>query len=317
MESVRPSRPSGTSFWSAPFLWINWGCEWIAYIASNIAIFQVLEYAGKLTVLIALIAWIADYHERQQAAIQAAWSVVNTKGGGRKDGLEYLARRNVDLRGLNGASGYFSGIVLEDRDLSWSDLADANFDGAYLNGAHLDGSNLSGTNFNNAHLKGAHFQNARFYTPPSFEHPDISGADFTKISVAGATEYLSFARAVHWDSANFDPGVKQFIECVANGSNADSESKRATTEACGARIPNIVSGIPHATSDLVLATISNAEEELGCAIRGLIEFDKINAQTPSDRAFPWLDSGAVKLSLKFAADEKPVPINTNVSSGTT
>jgi hypothetical protein len=76
-------------------------------MAGNIAVFRVLEYAGKLTVLIALITWITEFPERQKAAIRAAWSIVNEKGGGRKENLEYLVNRQVDLKGLSAAGGYF------------------------------------------------------------------------------------------------------------------------------------------------------------------------------------------------------------------
>jgi Pentapeptide repeats (8 copies) len=254
MEPTRPTRPSDTSVWSAPFLWVNWGCEWIAYLASKFAFFQVLEYAGKLTVLIALIYWIADYRERQEAAIQTAWSVLNTKGGGRKESLEYLARRNddlgglygylarrnVDLRGLYGGSGYFSGIVLEGRDLSWSDLQDANFDGADLNGAALQGSNLSGTSFKGAYLEGAHLQNSHFSGASSFEGAHLKGADFTKMAVRDPGDYLVFTRALDWKDASFDPGVMQFLECVVAASNTAGVSNIAST--CGSKVPEIVQG---------------------------------------------------------------------------
>ena len=66
---------------------------------SSVALFQILEYAGKLGILIAVITYFADYEKRRQADIRAAWSVVNVKGGGRKQALEYLAgQTDVDLR---------------------------------------------------------------------------------------------------------------------------------------------------------------------------------------------------------------------------
>jgi hypothetical protein len=143
-QPSRPIRPRPNSYIDAPFLWISWVCEWIAYLAGNIAVFQVLEYAGKLTILIALITWVVEFPERKNAAIRAAWSIVNEKGGGRKDNLEYLVNRQVDLKGLSAAGGYFANISLERSDLRWSDLEDANFEGSDLDGANLEGSRLSG-----------------------------------------------------------------------------------------------------------------------------------------------------------------------------
>jgi hypothetical protein len=117
---------------SAPFRLADWAFQWIAYWASNIAFFRVLEYAGRLAILIAAIFWIIEIPERREAAIRSAWSVVNAKGGGRKEALEFLVSKNVDLKGLDGASAYFAKIKLSGADLSWSNLQEANFAGANL-----------------------------------------------------------------------------------------------------------------------------------------------------------------------------------------
>ena len=55
----KPTRPSPSSWWKAPFNWGEWCIEWLAYGMSHLAIFTVLDYASKLTVLIAAIAYIS------------------------------------------------------------------------------------------------------------------------------------------------------------------------------------------------------------------------------------------------------------------
>ena len=231
-DTTRPTRPTPTSYVSAPFLWIDWICQWIAYLASNLAIFRVLEYVGKLGILVTVIWWVAEYPERQREAVRAAWSVVNAKGGGRKEALEYLAAKNVDLRGLYAANGYFSGIALERRDLSWSDLEDANFEVARLDGATLQGANLSGTDFKNATLVGAHIENSRFSpNAPVFDGADIADAYFKNIVIENAQVYLAFAQAINWDKAHFDQGVKEYIECMTKHDKKSS--------LCEPSIPNI------------------------------------------------------------------------------
>jgi Pentapeptide repeats (8 copies) len=209
-QPARPVRPSPTSYLSAPLLWFNWICQWIAYLASNLAIFTVLDYGGKLAILVTVIWWFVEYPERQREAIRTAWSVVNAKGGGRMENLKYLAERHVDLKGLYAAGGYFSGIALKRQELQGSDLGDANFEGAHLEGAHLEGSDLSGTHFEGAHLNGTQFQNARLYpNAPIFDSAsDIGGANFSNIVVANAKEYLAFASALNWKQAAFNEGVK-------------------------------------------------------------------------------------------------------------
>jgi Pentapeptide repeats (8 copies) len=192
----RPTLPRPGSFISAPFFWIDWACQWIAYLASNFAAFRVLEYAGKLTILVALITWIIDYPERQRTAIRTAWSVVTAKGGGRKDNLEYLAAHQADLTGLYGASGFFSNIVLKKRDLRWSDLEDANFEKADLTATNLEGSKLSGVSFKDATLVRARFRYSRLYPKaPNFDGADLDGADFQDVFVTDTAIYKSFASA--------------------------------------------------------------------------------------------------------------------------
>lgn len=194
-QPSRPIRPSPTSYVSAAILWFNWLCQWIAYGAAKLALFQVLDYAGKLGVLIAVIFWFADYPERQRTAIRTAWSVVNEKGGGRKDALLHLADHNVDLRGLNGASGYFGDIALSGRDLRGSDLSDANFENATLEKTNLQASKLSGANFTSAHLAradlsesdlaNADFENAKL-DAANLQHSGLSRVNFKNASLVHA-----------------------------------------------------------------------------------------------------------------------------------
>jgi hypothetical protein len=74
---------------------------------------------------------------------------------------------------------------------------------------------------------------------------------------------------------------------------------------CGITTPEmVISSDPQASANLVLAIVGHVESELGCAIRDIIEFDRINATKPTDRAYAWLDSATAKMSLKLTADEK-------------
>jgi uncharacterized protein YjbI with pentapeptide repeats len=292
MDPVRPSRPSGGSIWTTPFLWVNWVCEWVAYVASNFALFQILEYAGKLGILIAVITYFADYEKRRQADIRAAWSVVNIKGGGRKKALEYLASQNdVDLRGLYGGGGFFSEINLEGRNLSGSDLENANFDRAIMNGAIFQGSNLSGASFKDAHLDHAQFQNSHFYTPPFFDGADLNGADFSHIVGAGPSEYLGFVGAKNIDNATFGPGVKEFIKCVVNKSNADGSSKDL---ACEAQIPPIVQ------SGDSLIFLNDVMMSVYCQLRNAV-FDLHTGLADMKTG---IESWGVQTTLSLAYDER-------------
>jgi hypothetical protein len=232
-DQKRPVRPKPKSYFSAPFLWIDWLCQWIAFLAGNLAVFRVLEYAGKLTVAIALITWIAGYPQRQQAAIQAAWSIVNTKGGGRKAALEELAGHQVDLKGMYATDGYFANINLSGRDLRWSELTGADFESANMEGAQLQNSILLGTSFKNANLRNANFQGASLSPNPAtvFDGAQIDGADFRnmKLPPSGKADTVTqilkgFLAAQGWQKAQFDNNLRTKLACMADSNQSNCPS---------------------------------------------------------------------------------------------
>jgi hypothetical protein len=288
-ELTRPVRPSPTSRLSAPFVWLDWACQWIAYLASSLAVFRVLEYAGKLTVLVALITWLADSSERQKTAIRTAWSVVNTKGGGRKDGLEYLVNQKVDLKGFYAGTGYFAGVVLNGFDLRWSDLEDANFEDAKLSSADLEGSNLSGVNFRNADLSKADFRYSNFYPKaPNFEKADISGADFRYAKISGLEEYRALLGALNWQKASFDEDVRKTLECVARGDSTLHPE-------CKVSVPDIQYKDRVEDQRFVQAALIN----ITCELRGAVNDVR--------KAYPagmFLDSWGVQTTLTLNSNEQ-------------
>jgi uncharacterized protein YjbI with pentapeptide repeats len=293
-ESSRPAYPTTTSRLAKPFLWIDWACQWIAYLAGNLAVFRVLEYAGKLTVLIALITWIADYPERQKEAIRTAWSVVNAKGGGRKESLEYLVRRNVDLKGLYGGDGYFSAIKLPaGDDLSWSNLEGANFESAELTSVKLDGSRLSGVRFNKANLTNASFRSALLAPrTPIFDDADIAGADFRDVTVSQPDGYRAFARAKNWSKAQFDDKTRKLIACAEQGDKAPAE--------CQPSVPDIEGGANLAENQLfVAALLQNITCELTSAVR------RVRLVYPATGA-SFLDKWGVQMTLTLGAGESGI-----------
>jgi Pentapeptide repeats (8 copies) len=288
MASDQPTQPTPTSYVSAPFLWVNWGCQWIAYLASNLAVFQVLEYAGKLTVLVALITWIADYPERQKEAIRTAWSVVTAKGGGRKDNLEYLADHQADLKGLYGGSGFFADIKLKGRDLRWSDLEDANFENAELDAVNLEGSKLSGTNFKNAKLSGASFRNTLLYPKVTiFSGANIDKADFNDITILDPRVYRSLATARNWKTALFDKDTRRMVECAADDSTASG---------CELNVPEISQINPVDSTLLAVAIFQSVHCEVANSVKNTIEQGegtKVNGRS----AVAWLNSWGALITV--------------------
>lgn len=197
---------------------------WIAFWASQLAIFRVLEYAGKLTVLVAVVVWMSEIPERHRAKVRTAWSVVNSKGGGRLEALDFLAQEKVDLRSLNGEYGYFGGIHLSGKDLTWADLSNANFDDANLRGANLQGAKLDGATFRGADLRGANLSYVSMSSAPptQFRGAKLSGADFRGVSYPslGAAYWAkSIASASDWQEARFDTNDLKLIQQYATKVN--------------------------------------------------------------------------------------------------
>src|SRR5262249_2309404 len=143
---------------------------------SGLAIFKVLEYAGKLTILSAVVLWIMGAPERENADRRAAWTIVNAQGGGRREALEHLYSVGVNLRGLNGQTGYFGDIDLHGADLRWATLTGANLDGANLEGVDLQGANLSFASLRKARLRGANLERARLLAA-DFSEADLAGVN--------------------------------------------------------------------------------------------------------------------------------------------
>src|SRR6266851_8931842 len=246
-----PGYPAPTSYFSAPFVWLDWGCRWVAYWASNLGFIQVLEYAGKLGVLVAVVTWLLDIPEQRRAAIRTAWSVVNAKGGGRKESVEYLSQHKVDLRGLYGVGGYFSEIKLRSEDdLSWADLADANFEKAALGSVKMTYAHLSGVRFNDADLKKADLTSARLGpSSPDFTNADIAEANFVDVSGLEYGGYLAISKAKNWRKARFSDGVAELIECAELGDKAPPK--------CKLEVPGILGGKTIESQLFVQALIRN------------------------------------------------------------
>jgi hypothetical protein len=92
-------------------LWPEWVLRWIAFQAQKSAAFKVLELAGRLVILIALIQWWMERGDRLEAKHNQAWTLIVMSRGaggdaGRKSALEHLAADGVSLAGapLDGAS---------------------------------------------------------------------------------------------------------------------------------------------------------------------------------------------------------------------
>jgi hypothetical protein len=171
-----------------------------AKVLSRSELLKILEYLGKLAILVAVASWIYECPQRQQANRRVAWSVVDSKGGGRREALEYLYENKVDLRGLYGEGGFFGNIDLHGANLEWanlndSDFEEANLQNADLRGAHCELSRLSRANLTGANLMGAGLDHAVLtgvnlaranLTDTNLNWANLTGANLTGANLYGA-----------------------------------------------------------------------------------------------------------------------------------
>ncbi len=173
-----------------PFYVSEWLCEWGAFYLRRWAFLDILEYIGKLAVLIAVGSYVLGANDRRIQRDKDAWQIINMayrKSGnaGRSVALEELHRDKESLAEIDLSEAWLVGINLEGADLHGgsfdnSDLSKANLSHASLARANLrtallNEANLRNSDLSEAKMPGAHFADA-----------DLRGADLSVTHLEGA-----------------------------------------------------------------------------------------------------------------------------------
>jgi hypothetical protein len=166
---------------AVPFVWIERFCKWLSVQLKPCAFLKVMEYAGRLTVLVAVIFYIMGRPERQmqsrnlrmqvknleqqlanqqKAKHYQAWQVINSAqgkpgNGGRIDALQDLHRDGIWLMGVDISNANLPALNLAGANLIEANLAGASIAGANLAGAKLVLANFAGANLDSTNLAGA------------------------------------------------------------------------------------------------------------------------------------------------------------------
>lgn len=218
--------------WFTPVIFFEWVCEWISYWLGEWAFLQILEYLGRLSILVAVILYFMEADERrmqstslhmqvenlrqqldnqQKAKHYQAWQVINAVrgqpySGGRPEALQDLFEDKVSLANVDLSNANLIGINLERADLKNANLenarlGDANLAGAYLMGANLKGANLYKANLSGANLTEANLSNAILFQS-SFRNARLWGTILIGAK-CGAADF-SNARIEKVDFSNAD-----------------------------------------------------------------------------------------------------------------
>jgi hypothetical protein len=176
--------------WRKPFFFLEWIWEWVAHHLSNWAFLEVLEYVGKLSVLVAVIFYFSEWPDRVKQRHCQAWQVINTaqgKGGngGRIEALEELNREKISLIGVDASGAFLQGVQLERASLMRANFSAADMRNCNLVEADLAYSNLKSTNFRHGDLSRVDLENANLQDA-DLTDTNLSGADCTGANLTGA-----------------------------------------------------------------------------------------------------------------------------------
>jgi len=239
-EKQKPKswQETSTSFkeddWKLAFVGFEWCCEWVSYWLSRWAFLQVLEYLGKLTILISLILWIyPGFQERKQAAESAkqaaadarisrhyvAWQTINSAlgkpgNGGRADALQDLSQDGIPLDGISLAGGavLIGPLNASKASMTYADFSDGTYEKINFSSASFDFSKWNNTLSENCSFRGASFWAATF-NHSTFVWCDFSNAlfqtqftgdrsEFRVCNFAGAEFPMCFLNSVEFFGCN-------------------------------------------------------------------------------------------------------------------
>ncbi len=188
--------------WFVPLVWVEWCLGWVAYLLSNWAFLEVLEYAGTFSILVVVVLYFVERPDRIKQKHYQAWQVINTaqgKGGsgGRIEALEELNHDRVSLVGVDAQGAFLMGLRLDGAPLARANFSSADLRGCHFHSTDLSFATLAGANFRSCDLGQANLENA------DLSDSDLTGADLAGANLAGA--HLSNAdlleadlRGVRW-----------------------------------------------------------------------------------------------------------------------
>ena len=157
------------------------------------ALFDVLDYASRLAIIVAVVFWFLGIEQRREQEVLNAWqliSIANQVGGGdaTTSALETLncSKRIFLCSSRSFRKGDLGDLIAPGVNLQNANLAEANLRGAYLGSSNLSGAlfwraDLSGANLFDANLSKANLAEA------NLNGVDLRFTDLREIELAGAS----------------------------------------------------------------------------------------------------------------------------------
>jgi len=188
--------------WMLPLRSFEWIFEWAAYALSRWSFLEVLEYLGRLSILIGVIFYFSESGNRIKQRHYQAWQVINTaqgKGGsgGRIEALQELNADKVPLVGVDASSAFLQGIHLERASLLRADLSYADLRGSVLQSADLTFADLHSANFRSSNLENVDFTDANL-ADSDLVGSDLAGAKFDNANLSSTDLRNTDLQGIIW-----------------------------------------------------------------------------------------------------------------------
>lgn len=176
--------------WTVPFHYVEWATRQLAYHLSRWSLFEVLEYAGRFTVLVAVVIYFSEAPDRRKQKHYQAWQVINSAAGksgngGRLDALQELNEDRVSLAGIELSKAFLQGLQCPGADLHFATLQECDLRNCDLRRANLSGADLNAANLRNADLRGCNAAGADLFNC-DLVGADLSGADLVRADLRNA-----------------------------------------------------------------------------------------------------------------------------------
>lgn len=242
VSKQKSHKPSLTKQFLHPLYFLERNLETVAVFLKRLAIFEILNYVSKLTIILGVLTYLLGAEERQQQAHNEAWKIINSsKGqatsGGRIAALESLARDKVSLAGLNVENAWLPSVKLKEADLTlanlkntqlrraeftganlqFADLERADLEGAELEGADLRNANLEDVNLAKANLQNAKLQNVKLQGVV-MENANLENADLTGAKLEANLKGTSF-KGTTLQGADLTDATNLTVEQIKSANN--------------------------------------------------------------------------------------------------
>jgi hypothetical protein len=200
--------------WAVPFFAVERAFEWTAYVLSKWTLFEVLDYAGKLSVLVAVFFYFHDSDNRVKQRHYQAWQVINTaqgKGGsgGRIDALQELNQDGVPLVGVDVSGAFLQGIILNNAKLLRADFSAADVRNGHFVSAYMQDCDLHSANFRHGDLRKAMLAGARM-DEADLQQADLSEADLSGVALDNTDLRFATLTNANWSKIHSIQGANVY-----------------------------------------------------------------------------------------------------------